>query len=192
MEYKASSYERMNNFWVSPFRFCSQNQSSLSLPPTNLHNQKMFRQASRLLARAITLTRSRAFSSEVPATPTADSAFIDSWKKIIPNMEPPNTPSSFMVTRPQTPTSIPSKLTVNFVLPYASELSAKEVCFAFYFWIECFCVIVRLSFLFRVFWAFAIWVWLGSDGGVVNDFGWLESLLCVFALGLGWIDGKYY
>ncbi|XP_044477356.1 ATP synthase subunit delta', mitochondrial-like [Mangifera indica] len=87
----------------------------------------MFRQASRLLARAITLTRSRAFSSEVPATPTADSAFIDSWKKIIPNMEPPNTPSSFMVTRPQTPTSIPSKLTVNFVLPYASELSAKEV-----------------------------------------------------------------
>ncbi|KAJ0048927.1 ATP synthase subunit delta', mitochondrial [Pistacia vera] len=87
----------------------------------------MFRQASRLLARTTTLTRSRAFSSEVPATPTADSTFIDSWKKVIPNMEPPSTPTSFMVTRPQTPTSIPSKLTVNFVLPYASELSNKEV-----------------------------------------------------------------
>ncbi|XP_044487012.1 ATP synthase subunit delta', mitochondrial [Mangifera indica] len=87
----------------------------------------MFRQASRLLARTTALTRSRAFSSEVPATPAVDSTFIDSWKKVIPNMEPPSTPSSFMVTRPQTPTSIPSKLTVNFVLPYASELSAKEV-----------------------------------------------------------------
>ncbi|KAH9776797.1 hypothetical protein WN944_013417 [Citrus x changshan-huyou] len=87
----------------------------------------MFRQASRLLARASAVTRSRAFSSEVPATPAVDSTFVESWKKVNPIMEPPKTPSVYMTPRPQTPTSIPSKLTVNFVLPYASELSAKEV-----------------------------------------------------------------
>ncbi|KAL9433987.1 hypothetical protein AB3S75_028761 [Citrus x aurantiifolia] len=87
----------------------------------------MFRQASRLLARASAVTRSRAFSSEVPATPAVDSTFVESWKKVNPNMEAPKTPSVYMTPRPQTPTSIPSKLTVNFVLPYASELSAKEV-----------------------------------------------------------------
>ncbi|KAL9438975.1 hypothetical protein AB3S75_024606 [Citrus x aurantiifolia] len=87
----------------------------------------MFRQASRLLARASAVTRSRTFSSEVPAAPAVDSTFVESWKKVNPNMEPPKTPSVYMTPRPQTPTSIPSKLTVNFVLPYASELSAKEV-----------------------------------------------------------------
>ncbi|XP_021297944.1 ATP synthase subunit delta', mitochondrial [Herrania umbratica] len=90
----------------------------------------MFRQASRLLARTTTATtwrRSRAFSTDLPATPTEDSTFIESWKKVIPNMDPPKTPSSFMTPRPATPSSIPSKITVNFVLPYASELSTKEV-----------------------------------------------------------------
>ncbi|KAL5750762.1 hypothetical protein ACOSP7_025365 [Xanthoceras sorbifolium] len=87
----------------------------------------MLRQASRLLGRTSTLTRCRAFSSEVPATATEDSTFIESWKKVIPNIEPPKTPSSFMTPRPQIPTTIPSKLTVNFVLPYASELSTTEV-----------------------------------------------------------------
>ncbi|KAJ4712583.1 ATP synthase subunit delta' like [Melia azedarach] len=87
----------------------------------------MFRQASRLLARTTAVTRSRAFSSEVPTTPEVDSSFVESWKKVIPNIDPPRTPSSFMTPRPQTPTSIPTKLTINFVLPYASELSTKEV-----------------------------------------------------------------
>ncbi|XP_022739016.1 ATP synthase subunit delta', mitochondrial [Durio zibethinus] len=90
----------------------------------------MFRQTSRLLARttgAATSRRSRAFSTDVPATPAQDSNFIESWKKVIPNIDPPKTPSSFMTPRPATPASIPSKITVNFVLPYASELSAKEV-----------------------------------------------------------------
>ncbi|KAM7253918.1 hypothetical protein ACFE04_031600 [Oxalis oulophora] len=86
----------------------------------------MLRQASRIISRATASTR--AFSTEVP-TPTSigDSTFIESWKKVIPNIEPPKTPSSFMTPRPSTPTSIPTKLTVNFVLPYASELSTKEV-----------------------------------------------------------------
>lgn len=46
---------------------------------------------------------------------------------MVPNIDPPKTPSAFMKPRPATPTSIPSKLTVNFVLPYASELANKEV-----------------------------------------------------------------
>ncbi|XWS38679.1 hypothetical protein CRYUN_Cryun19dG0151700 [Craigia yunnanensis] len=90
----------------------------------------MFRLASRLLARTTTANtsrRTRAFSTDVPATPAQDSNFIESWKKVIPNLDPPKTPSSFMTPRPATPSSIPSKITVNFVLPYASELSAKEV-----------------------------------------------------------------
>lgn len=91
----------------------------------------MFRQASRLLAGSVRLSR-RPFSTatEVPAAATTtnmDSGFMESWKKVIPNIDPPKTPSHFMNPRPATPSSIPSKITVNFVLPYASELSAKEV-----------------------------------------------------------------
>ncbi|CAN0908326.1 ATP synthase subunit delta', mitochondrial [Linum grandiflorum] len=93
----------------------------------------MFRQASRLLSRSVaqqqpkTVVAARAFSSDVPATPTADATFIQSWKKVTPTIDPPKTPSSFMKPRPPTPSTIPTKLTVNFVLPYATELSAKEV-----------------------------------------------------------------
>ncbi|VVB08212.1 unnamed protein product [Arabis nemorensis] len=90
----------------------------------------MFRQASRLLSRSVAVASSksvtsRAFSTELPST--LDSTFVEAWKKVAPNMDPPQTPSSFMKPRPSTPSSIPTKLTVNFVLPYASELSGKEV-----------------------------------------------------------------
>ncbi|KFK31412.1 hypothetical protein AALP_AA6G108600 [Arabis alpina] len=88
----------------------------------------MFRQASRLLSRSVAVasaTSRRAFSTELPST--LDSTFVESWKKVAPNMDPPQTPSSFMKPRPSTPSSLPTKLTVNFVLPYASELSGKEV-----------------------------------------------------------------
>ncbi|RVW20177.1 ATP synthase subunit delta', mitochondrial [Vitis vinifera] len=93
----------------------------------------MLRQATRLLARPAIASsssfaaRARSFSTDLPTAPAEDSTFIDAWKKIIPNIDPPATPLTFMQPRPQTPSSIPSKLTVNFVLPYASELSAKEV-----------------------------------------------------------------
>lgn len=88
----------------------------------------MFRRATSLLARPIlSAGRARSFSTDLPANPTADSAFVDAWKKVVPNIDPPKTPLTFMKPRPPTPSSIPSKLTVNFVLPYASELSAKEV-----------------------------------------------------------------
>ncbi|XP_030515634.1 ATP synthase subunit delta', mitochondrial-like [Rhodamnia argentea] len=92
----------------------------------------MFRQAAKLLHRPILTpsamrASSRPFSADLPAEQTADAAFVEAWKKLVPNIDPPKTPLSFMLPRPATPSSIPSKLTVNFVLPYASELSQKEV-----------------------------------------------------------------
>ncbi|KAK4751716.1 hypothetical protein SAY87_020514 [Trapa incisa] len=89
----------------------------------------MLRQATRLLSRPLFSNRScvRAFATDVPATPSPDTAFVESWKKVIPNIEPPKTPSSFMSQRPPAPSTIPTKITVNFVLPYASELASKEV-----------------------------------------------------------------
>ncbi|CAH8311914.1 unnamed protein product [Eruca vesicaria subsp. sativa] len=92
----------------------------------------MLRQASlRLISRSVAAGSSksattRALSTEVPST-TIDSTFVESWKKVAPNMDPPQTPSAYMKPRPTTASSIPTKLTVNFVLPYASELSGKEV-----------------------------------------------------------------
>ncbi|KAK3195261.1 hypothetical protein Dsin_026571 [Dipteronia sinensis] len=88
-----------------------------------------------MLRRAVTTTtgllarhiRAQPFSTDLSSAPAADAGFVEAWKKVIPNIEPPKTPLSFMQTRPSTPPSIPAKLTVNFVLPYASELSAKEV-----------------------------------------------------------------
>ncbi|PIA26075.1 hypothetical protein AQUCO_10000029v1 [Aquilegia coerulea] len=88
----------------------------------------MFRQVSRnLVTRATTLSRNRPFSTDLPATPSTDSAFVEAWRKIAPNTEPPKTPLTFMQSRPPTPSTIPTKLTVNFVLPSHSVLSAKEV-----------------------------------------------------------------
>ncbi|KAL5134374.1 ATP synthase subunit delta', mitochondrial [Glycine soja] len=68
----------------------------------------------------------RRLSSDVPATPAADSAFAEAWKKVSPNIDPPKTPLAYMKPRPPTPSALPSKLTVNFVLPYSSQLAAKE------------------------------------------------------------------
>ncbi|KAF7137961.1 hypothetical protein RHSIM_Rhsim07G0039000 [Rhododendron simsii] len=88
----------------------------------------MFRQAAaRILSRSSSsAARARPFSTDLAAAASPDETFVEAWKKVIPNIEPPKTPSSFMTPRPATPSSIPSKLTVNFVLPYASELSTKE------------------------------------------------------------------
>lgn len=98
----------------------------------------MFRQvASRLLTRptttysaAASATTRRPFATEVVAdTTSGDEAFVEAWKKVVPNIDPPKTPSQYMHPRPPTPSTLPTKLTVNFVLPYASELSKKEVSF---------------------------------------------------------------
>ncbi|KAJ8506314.1 hypothetical protein OPV22_007200 [Ensete ventricosum] len=93
----------------------------------------MYRQASRLLTRALSgggrrsTAPSRPFSTDLPAAPSEDTAFVEAWRKVAPNIDPPKTPLAFMKPRPPTPSSIPSKLTVNFVLPYQSEISNKEV-----------------------------------------------------------------
>ncbi|KAL2555877.1 ATP synthase subunit delta' [Forsythia ovata] len=87
----------------------------------------MLRQAPRFLLSRASMRWRRPFSTDLPAETPADSKFVDTWKKSIPNIEPPKTPSAFMTPRPPTPSTIPSKLTVNLVLPYDSLLSAKEV-----------------------------------------------------------------
>ncbi|XP_024993154.1 ATP synthase subunit delta', mitochondrial-like [Cynara cardunculus var. scolymus] len=92
----------------------------------------MIRQvASRFLTRptaaAAVVTIRRPFSTEVTDSSSGDTAFVEAWKKVVPNIDPPRTPSQYMQPRPPTPSTLPTKLTVNFVLPYASELSGKEV-----------------------------------------------------------------
>ncbi|RWW04605.1 hypothetical protein GW17_00032161 [Ensete ventricosum] len=93
----------------------------------------MYRHGPRLLTRAIGggVRRSaavRAFSTDLAVAPSEDAAFVEAWRKLAPNIDPPKTPFAFMKPRPPTPSSIPSKLTINFVLPYQSEISNKEVC----------------------------------------------------------------
>jgi hypothetical protein len=84
----------------------------------------MFRRAtSTFLSRA---AATRRFSTDV-ATPAADSAFHEAWRKVSPNLDPPKTPLEFLKARPPVPSTLPTKLTVNFVLPYSSQLAAKEV-----------------------------------------------------------------
>ncbi|CAI9774050.1 unnamed protein product [Fraxinus pennsylvanica] len=86
----------------------------------------MLRQAPRFLLSRAAMRWRRPFSTDLAEAP-ADSKFVDTWKKAIPNIDPPKTPSAFMTPRPPTPSTIPSKLTVNLVLPYDSLLSTKEV-----------------------------------------------------------------
>lgn len=85
--------------------------------------------ARRLVSRtAVASTARRALATaEVPAEAAEDSTFVEAWKKVAPNIEPPTTPLSLMQPRPPTPATIPTKLTVNFVLPYKSEIANKEV-----------------------------------------------------------------
>ncbi|WOL07140.1 hypothetical protein Cni_G15877 [Canna indica] len=93
----------------------------------------MYRHATRLLIRSLggggrrSTVSARAFSTDLPAAPSEDAAFVEAWRKVAPNIDPPKTPLAFMKPRPPTPSSIPSKLTVNFVLPYQSEIANKEV-----------------------------------------------------------------
>ncbi|CAL0305967.1 unnamed protein product [Lupinus luteus] len=87
----------------------------------------MFRRATTLLRRPLNSAASRRFSTDLPAEPAADSSFVEAWKKVSPNIDPPKTPLSYLKPRPSIPSSLPTKLTVNFVLPYSSQLSSKEV-----------------------------------------------------------------
>ncbi|KAM2695452.1 hypothetical protein EV1_039943 [Malus domestica] len=92
----------------------------------------MLCRATTLLTRSTIPLRTRPFSTDVAVTTPTDSTFSDAWKKVVPHIDPPRTPLTFMKPRPATPLSILTKLTVNFVLSYAFELSAKEVSFLWY------------------------------------------------------------
>jgi F-type H+-transporting ATPase subunit delta len=85
--------------------------------------------AHRLASRAAagSISRRALATAQVPAESGEDPAFVESWKKVTNIIDPPQTPMAAMKPRPPTPASIPSKLTVNFVLPYKSEISNKEV-----------------------------------------------------------------
>ncbi|KAI5013564.1 ATP synthase subunit delta', mitochondrial [Hordeum vulgare subsp. vulgare] len=88
--------------------------------------------AHRLASRAAaagsgSISRRALATAHAPAEAGEDPAFVEAWKKVTAIIEPPQTPMSAMKPRPPTPASIPSKLTVNFVLPYKSEITNKEV-----------------------------------------------------------------
>ncbi|OIW18838.1 hypothetical protein TanjilG_25281 [Lupinus angustifolius] len=88
----------------------------------------MFRRATTLLRRPLNAAAaSKRFSTDLPVEPATDASFVEAWKKVSPHIDPPKTPLSYLKPRPSIPSSLPTKLTVNFVLPYSSELASKEV-----------------------------------------------------------------
>ncbi|KAK7386178.1 hypothetical protein VNO78_26212 [Psophocarpus tetragonolobus] len=102
---------------------------SVSLRPSETErsdpNLAMLRRATSAL---ISGASRRRISTDAPSpAAAAESGFAEAWRKVSPNIEAPKTPLDFMKPRPPTPSTLPTKLTVNFVLPYASQLSAKEV-----------------------------------------------------------------
>ncbi|KAG6496112.1 hypothetical protein ZIOFF_043960 [Zingiber officinale] len=102
-------------------------------PSSEQQQPAMYRRAPCLLNRIIvgggrrSAAAARPFSTDLPAAPTEDTAFVEAWRKVAPNVDPPKTPLAFMKPRPAVSASIPTKLTVNFVLPYQSEIANKEV-----------------------------------------------------------------
>lgn len=83
------------------------------------------------IARALqgALTR-RGFADAAPSTiaaPGLTEEFKAAWKKVAPSLDLPKLPSSFLKPRPAVPATIPTKLTLNLVLPYSIEAEAKEV-----------------------------------------------------------------
>ncbi|KAL3679425.1 hypothetical protein R1sor_022381 [Riccia sorocarpa] len=76
------------------------------------------------------IQRSFAAEATAPAVPGDDeqsNQFLKLWKSIAPNLDKPRLPSSYMKSRPPTPATIPTKLTVNLALPHKFELADKEV-----------------------------------------------------------------
>jgi hypothetical protein len=74
----------------------------------------------------------RTYAEEAAAKAPAGEAqiseqFKQDWKKVAPNYDLPHFPSNFMVARPPVPSTIPAKLTLNFVLPHMFEMQAKPV-----------------------------------------------------------------
>ncbi|GAB4862006.1 hypothetical protein Ancab_037260 [Ancistrocladus abbreviatus] len=81
----------------------------------------------RPIVAATTTSKPRSLSTVLPAAQAADQMFVEAWRKVVPNTDPPNTPLSFMQPRPPVSSSIPSKLAINFYLAYYPELSNREM-----------------------------------------------------------------
>ncbi|KAK9094782.1 hypothetical protein Scep_026251 [Stephania cephalantha] len=58
-----------------------------------------------------------------------DSAFVEAWKKLIPNIEPPKTPLSFMKAHSAPPLSHPSSSSTSFCLTNAKSPPKRLICF---------------------------------------------------------------
>ncbi|XP_024366707.1 ATP synthase subunit delta', mitochondrial [Physcomitrium patens] len=69
----------------------------------------------------------RSFADAAPAEAIVPESFKQDWKKVAPNYDLPHFPSEYMSARPPVATTLPTKLTVNFVLPHQFEMQAKEV-----------------------------------------------------------------
>ncbi|CAM6099430.1 unnamed protein product [Calypogeia fissa] len=69
----------------------------------------------------------RSYATEKPSGEALPSEFKDAWRKVAPNLDLPRFPVSYMKPRPQPPATIPTSVTVNFVLPYKFEIQAREV-----------------------------------------------------------------
>eukprot|EP00897_Mesotaenium_endlicherianum_P002985 jgi/Mesen1/2714/ME000168S01797 len=54
-------------------------------------------------------------------------ALKENFKKVAPNLEAPSTPVTFLKERPEVPSTIPEKVTVNFVLPHEVPFLNKQV-----------------------------------------------------------------
>ncbi|KMS99880.1 hypothetical protein BVRB_1g017300 [Beta vulgaris subsp. vulgaris] len=84
----------------------------------------MLPRASRIAGAAVF----RRFSTGFTTAPAeAEEMFKEAWKKVVPHINPPKTPLSFIQHPPPIPTSIPAKLILNLYLPYSSHLSNKQV-----------------------------------------------------------------
>lgn len=86
----------------------------------------------RFTVRLLSQSRRRAYStSDVPAE---GDPFTAAWRQIVPNVDPPKTPLAFVQPRPSAAASesIPSKLTINMVSRYSSQISNKQVLYSLY------------------------------------------------------------
>ncbi|KAL2892590.1 ATP synthase subunit delta' mitochondrial [Bienertia sinuspersici] len=83
----------------------------------------MLKTASRLAGATVF----RRFTTGSTAAPAAEEMFKEAWSKVVPHIDPPKTPLSFIQPPPQLPSSIPPKLTLNLYLPHSTDLLNQQV-----------------------------------------------------------------
>lgn len=81
--------------------------------------------------RAVVTGAPRWYATEKPSGEALPDEFKKAWRGVAPNLDLPRFPISYMASRPETPSTIPTSLKVNLVLPYKFEIQNKEVRFTF-------------------------------------------------------------